>query len=98
MLARAVATAMLAALAIGAAGPAWAAPVLSGHYTAIDTSEGGGQPYTSNWGVTPCGDGCANISENGGSPYTAHLVNGQQRVWNQTDTQASSAGSSFKHI
>jgi hypothetical protein len=84
MLARVAATAMLAGLAVGGAGPVWAAPVFSGHYTGTNTSTGG-QAITQGFDVTSCGDGCANISIDGGSPYTAHLINGQQWTWDQTD-------------
>jgi hypothetical protein len=77
------ATAMLAGLAIGGAAPAWADP-FSGHYTATETSTGGAV-VTQSLDVTPCGDGCAKISYEGGAPWTAHLLNGQQWVWDETD-------------
>jgi hypothetical protein len=83
------ATAMLAGLAVGAAGPAWADPQdphdrtsnqMSGHYIKTSTASNG-QTATDDWYVTPCGDGCASVSVGtapGGQPFgQARLVNGQ---------------------
>jgi hypothetical protein len=70
--------ATFAAVAVGAAAPASAAPVMSGHYIKTETNPDG-QTTTSDWYFTPCGDGCANVSFPGGTPPPSqtHLVNGQ---------------------
>ena len=61
---RAIATtAMLAALAVGTASTALAAPTMNGHYTYTSTGANG-QSVTSDWYVTPCGDGCVNVTTN----------------------------------
>ncbi len=70
--------ATFAAVAVGAASPASAAPVMSGHYVETETLPGTGQTATNDWYFTPCGDGCADMSNtlSGGSGQ-AMLVNGQ---------------------
>jgi len=73
---RAIATtAMLAALAVGTASTALAAPTMNGHYTYTSTGANG-QSVTSDWYVTPCGDGCVNVTTNSGAAE-ARFVNGQ---------------------
>jgi hypothetical protein len=71
------AAATFAAVAVGAASPASAAPVMSGHY--IRTATGPtGHTFAEDWFFTPCGDGCADMSSPsvaGGA--RAMLVNGQ---------------------
>jgi hypothetical protein len=52
-------------------GAAWC-----GHYIATDTASGG-QPITSDWYFTPCGDGCANVSIGTTGTSQARLVNNQ---------------------
>jgi hypothetical protein len=82
--ARSFATAVtFTVIAVGAASPACADPVFSGHYNVIDTSSGG-VAITFTYDVTPCGDGCVEISTEGGAPLTAHLINGQWQ-WDETD-------------
>jgi hypothetical protein len=73
------AAAMLAGLAGVTAATAWADTTMSGHYIETET---GPAPYTSDWYVTPCGDGCASIIKagGGGRPSQAHLVDGQWTV------------------
>ncbi len=69
------AAATFAAIAVGGAGPAWAAPTMNGHYTY--TSMGAnGQSVTSDWYVTPCGDGCVTVTTNSGTGE-ARFVDGQ---------------------
>jgi hypothetical protein len=73
------ATAMLAGLAVGATSTAWAdLPTMSGHYINTQTYPDGSQ-LTSDWYVTPCGDGCISVAL--GHPDQAageaHLVDGQ---------------------
>ena len=69
-------TAILAALAVGTARTAWAAPTMNGgHYTYTSTGANG-QSVTSDWYVTPCGDGCVNVTTNSGTAE-ARFVNGQ---------------------
>ncbi len=70
------AAAMLAGLAVGTAGTAWADTTMSGHYIMTETSEGG-RPATNDWDFTPCGDGCASLVSNGIPVGQARLVNGQ---------------------
>jgi hypothetical protein len=72
------ATAMLAGLAIGTAGTAWADTTMSGHYVMNETNTGG-QTTALDLYFTPCGDGCANVSRRtgGGAAFQARLVNGQ---------------------
>ena len=72
---RAIATtAMLAALAAGTASTALAAPTMNGHYTYTSTGANG-QSVTSDWYVTPCGDGCASVVSKGTPLGQARLVN-----------------------
>jgi hypothetical protein len=70
-----VAAATVAAIAVGGAGPASAAPTMNGHYTYTSTAANG-QSVTSDWYVTPCGDGCVNVTTNSGNAE-ARFVNGQ---------------------
>ncbi len=70
-----VKTAMLVALAVGTAGTAWAAPTMNGHYTYTSTAANG-QSVTSDWYITPCGDGCVNVTTNSGAAE-ARLVDGK---------------------
>jgi hypothetical protein len=66
-----------AATAVGAATPASATPVMSGHYIETTTNSAG-QSTTNDWNFTPCGDGCASVvSANGYAMGQARLVNGQ---------------------
>jgi hypothetical protein len=70
------ATAMFAALAVGAASTAWAdAPTMNGSYNATSTSPGGKAIVTS-WTVSPCGDGCVYVKAGAGGGQ-ARLVDGQ---------------------
>jgi hypothetical protein len=71
--------ATFAAVAVGAASPASAAPVMSGHYIRTTTGPtGGGHTFTEDWFFTPCGDGCADMSSPAaGGGARAMLVNGQ---------------------
>jgi hypothetical protein len=68
-----------AAVAAGAAGPASAAPVMTGHYIRTATGPtGGGRTFAEDWFFRPCGDGCADMSSPsvaGGA--RAMLVDGQ---------------------
>ncbi|OBI70516.1 hypothetical protein [Mycobacterium sp. E796] len=77
--ARGVATAAtFAAVAVAGAGPASAAPVMSGHYMKTTTDPGGGRTFTENWYFTPCGDGCADMSSPAaGVSGRAMLMDGQ---------------------
>ncbi len=70
------AAAMLAGLAVGTAGTAWADTTMSGDYIMTETSEGG-RPATNDWNFTPCGDGCASLVSNGIPVGQARLVNEQ---------------------
>jgi len=67
--------AIFAGLAIGTAGPTWAAPTMSGHYIKTETSPVG-QHVDADWVFAPCGDGCAQITNLDGIGQ-ARLVNGQ---------------------
>jgi hypothetical protein len=69
---------MLVILAVTAAGPAAAAPVMSGHYIER-VSNSNGDAATNDWYFTPCGDGCADWSSSAaGAPAArARLINGQ---------------------
>jgi hypothetical protein len=69
--------ATFAAVAVGAASPASAAPVMSGHYIGTVTAPGG-QTSTNDFYFTPCGDGCADESGD-----RAMLVNG---LWTMDKT------------
>jgi hypothetical protein len=46
---------------------------MSGHYIETETFTRTGQTINNNWYLTPCGDGCADVSRGG----RAMLVNGQ---------------------
>ena len=70
------AAAAVAAVAAGAAtAPASAAPVMSGDYILTETNPAGHRSVT-NWNISPCGDGCADIKAGVGSSR-AQLVDGQ---------------------
>ena len=69
------AAATFAAIAVGGAGPAWAEPTMDGHYVYTSTGANG-QSVTSDWYVTPCGDGCVTVTTNSGTGE-ARFVNGQ---------------------
>ena len=69
--------ATFAAVAVGAATPASAAPEMSGHYTETETAANG-RSTTDHWYFTPCGDGCESVAPKGAKPFgQAHLVGGQ---------------------
>ena len=70
--------ATFAAVAVGAATPASAAPEMSGHYTETETAANG-RSTTDHWYFTPCGDGCASVAirPDASAPTQARLVNGQ---------------------
>jgi len=65
--------ATFAAVAVGAARPAWADQTMSGHYIMTLTTS---TAYSGNQDLyfTPCGDGCATVWPGNAQ---AHLVNGQ---------------------
>ena len=67
--------AAFAVIAVGAAAPASAAPVMSGDYILTETNPAGHKSVT-NWNINPCGDGCADIKAGVGSSR-AQLVDGQ---------------------
>lgn len=70
------ATAVFTGLAIALAASSFASD-MNGHYTYTETDPTG-QVATSDWYVTPCGDGCADVAFTPGGPTRqAHLVNGQ---------------------
>jgi hypothetical protein len=76
-------TAILTGLALALAAPASAD--LNGHYTYTETDPSG-HSVTSDWYVTPCGDGCASVAVTPGGPaQQAHLVNGQ---WTLDSTES----------
>jgi hypothetical protein len=54
----------VAALGVGSAAPASAAPEMSGHYIDTKANPETGGSTTSDWYVTPCGDGCADVTVN----------------------------------
>jgi hypothetical protein len=69
--------ATFAALAVGAATPASAAPEMSGHYIETETAASG-RSTTNDWYFTPCGDGCASVAPKGAKAFgRAQLVGGQ---------------------
>jgi hypothetical protein len=69
--------ATFAAVAVGAATPASAAPEMSGHYVVTETAANG-QSTTDHWYFSPCGDGCASVAPKGAKAFgQAHLVGGQ---------------------
>jgi hypothetical protein len=78
-----VTAAVLAGLAFGAPGTAWAAPTMNGHYVMTVTSDSG-ETTTSDWYFTSCGDGCASVAVTpGGSAFgQAQFRDGQWTlVW-----------------
>jgi hypothetical protein len=89
------AAAMLAGLAIGLAAPASAANELSGHYIETETTPHGYQS-TSDWYITPCGDGCAAVATTPtGQPWgQAHLANGQWSMESHDDADCVGGGTS----
>jgi hypothetical protein len=69
--------ATFAAVAVGAATPASAAPEMSGHYIVTETAASG-RSTTDHWYFSPCGDGCASVAPKGAKAFgQAHLVGGQ---------------------
>ena len=74
------AAAMLAGLAVGAAAPASATPVMNGHYIETETTPDG-RSNANDWYFTSCGDGCADVSNPAiSSGFRAMLVNGQWTI------------------
>ena len=71
--------ATFAAVAVGAASPAWADQTMSGHDIETVTDPSSGQSITNDWYFTPCGDGCASVAirPDASAPSQARLVNGQ---------------------
>src|ERR1700756_27925 len=68
-----------AAVAVGAATPASAAPApeMSGHYIETETAATG-RSATDHWYFVPCGDGCASVARKGAKAFgRAQLVGGQ---------------------
>ncbi len=79
---RAVAmAAVLGALAVGFAGPAWADDLSPGKYTVIVS--GGIAPgmaagnTAAMWTVNPCGSGCAQVIGENAVTWETHLANGR---------------------
>ena len=71
-------TAAFAAVAVGTAIPASAAPEMSGHYIETETAAGSDRSATDNWYFVPCGDGCASVARKGAKAFgRAQLVGGQ---------------------
>src|ERR1700758_739922 len=69
--------ASFAAVAVGAATPASAAPEMSGHYIETETAANG-RSTTDHWYFVPCGDGCASVARKGAKAFgRAQLVGGQ---------------------
>jgi hypothetical protein len=69
--------ATFAAVVVGAASPASAAPEMSGHYVETETAADS-RSATDNWYFTPCGDGCESVARKGVQAFgQAHLVGGQ---------------------
>jgi hypothetical protein len=86
------ATATLAGLALALAAPS-SADDFNGHYTYTETDPAG-QAATSDWYVTPCGDGCASVALTPGGPaMQAHLANGQW-TFDSTDSLECEDGTS----
>jgi hypothetical protein len=72
--------AAFAAVAVGAATPASAAPVMSGHYIETETAASG-RSTTDDWYFIPCGDGCASVARKGAPAFgRAQLVGGQGKI------------------
>jgi hypothetical protein len=81
---RAIAAAMLAGLAVGAASTAWAdPPTMNGHYVRIVTNAKG-QAVTNDWYFTPCGEGCAQLTTPRLPRHGWSTANGQ---WTSYPTQ-----------
>jgi hypothetical protein len=72
------AAALIAGVAVGASGTAWADQTMSGHYTWTTTTPTG-KSTSGDIYFTPCGDGCASAASTPGGPAVgqARLVNGQ---------------------
>ena len=69
--------ATFAAVAVGAASPASAAPEMSGHYTETETAASD-RSTTNHWYFAPCGDGCASVALKGAKAFgRAQVVGGQ---------------------
>jgi hypothetical protein len=69
--------ATFAAVAVGTAAPASAAPEMSGHYIVTETAASD-RSATDDWYFTPCGDGCESVARKGVKAFAqAHLVGGQ---------------------
>ena len=70
--------ATFAAVAVGAATPASAAPQMSsGHYIETETADSG-RNMTDDWYISPCGDGCASVAHKCAKAFgRAQLVCGQ---------------------
>jgi hypothetical protein len=69
--------ATFAAVAVGAATPASAAPEMSGHYTETETAASD-RSTTNHWYFAPCGDGCASVALKGAKAFgRAQVVGGQ---------------------
>jgi hypothetical protein len=72
--------ATFAAVAVGAAAPASAAPAMSGHYIETETDPSG-RSTTNDWYFAPCGDGCASVALKGTPAFgRAQLVGGQWKI------------------
>jgi hypothetical protein len=72
--------ATFAAVAVGAATPASAAPELSGHYIETETAATG-RSTTDHWYFASCGDGCASVARKGAKAFgRAQLVGGQWKL------------------
>jgi hypothetical protein len=70
-------SAAFAAVAVGAAAPASAAPEMRGHYVETETA-GNDRSGADDWFFTPCGDGCESVARKGQKPFgQAKLVGGQ---------------------
>jgi hypothetical protein len=68
-------TAIFTGLATALAAPA--SSDMNGHYTFTET-DASGQAASSDWYVTPCGDGCVSVALTPGGPTKqANVVNGQ---------------------
>jgi hypothetical protein len=63
-----------AAVAVGAASPAWADQTMSGHDIETVTDPSSGQSITNDWYFTPCGDGCASVVSNGAAAVDTPII------------------------
>jgi len=79
--------AAFAAVAVGAATPASAAPEMSGHYTVTETAAGD-RSTTNQWYFTPCGDGCASVALKGAKAFGQAKLVGGQWTFDVTDETA----------